>query len=616
MRFTSFIFAPGLIAALVLLEASPIAIKADVSATLPVLGLFKTYINFEALVNPPRQWSYQEPAPADAKISLRIGLKLQNVERFRQMVIDLSTPCHPTYGQYMTQDEINAIINPKEKSVQLVLEWLKSAGIPAIHDGHSVKAEVTVAQAQVLLQTQFGVYLNTLTSKTAIRTLSYRLPEILKDHVDLVQPTTMFGLELLTPRVSTEDLKRPAVPAVMENEPSRADCDHGVTPQCLMDLYKITGVTPHSNNATIIGVGGFLNEYGNRADLQKFFKDYRPEFLGREYRTLSVNGGLDDQTKPGTEANLDIQYTAGLMTPEAVTYYTVGGSPPFKADANTPSNTNEPYEEFVDYLLAKHKKYTEAPVGMKDESDRLPATISLSYADFEQTVPKTYAERVCDLFTQLGAMGTTVLAASGDFGVGGPTDPGPEKCFSNDGTETTKFMPLFPASCPFVTTVGATVGISPEKAVNFTGGGFSEYFAQPNYQSKHVEGYLDGIGTKYSGLFRPEGRAYPDVAAQGYQFQVYVNGKVESVSGTSASTPVFATIVWYLNDERVSRGLPTMGFLNPLLYSYPHALNDIVLGNNPGCGTKGFDAVAGWDPVTGLGTPDLTKLKEVSVLCT
>jgi tripeptidyl-peptidase-1 len=43
-----------------------------------------------------------------------------------------------------------------------------------------------------------------------------------------------------------------------------------------------------------------------------------------------------------------------------------------------------------------------------------------------------------------------------------------------------------------------------------------------------------------------------------------------------------------------------VGFINPVLYANPSALNDIKKGNNPGCLTSGFTAVSGWDPVTGM----------------
>jgi tripeptidyl-peptidase-1 len=51
-----------------------------------------------------------------------------------------------------------------------------------------------------------------------------------------------------------------------------------------------------------------------------------------------------------------------------------------------------------------------------------------------------------------------------------------------------------------------------------------------------------------------------------------------------------------------------VGFINPVLYANPGVLNDIKKGNNPGCGTDGFQAVKGWDPVTGLGTPNYGKM--------
>ena len=65
------------------------------------------------------------------------------------------------------------------------------------------------------------------------------------------------------------------------------------------------------------------------------------------------------------------------------------------------------------------------------------------------------------------------------------------------------------------------------------------------------------------------------------------------IGGTSASTPTFAALVALLNDARLKAGLPTLGFMNPLIYligaQVPSAFNDITKGNNPGCGTEGFN---------------------------
>lgn len=44
--------------------------------------------------------------------------------------------------------------------------------------------------------------------------------------------------------------------------------------------------------------------------------------------------------------------------------------------------------------------------------------------------------------------------------------------------------------------------MNPEVGVNFSGGGFSRYFDQPDYQANAVSGYLGGLGTKYAGKFK------------------------------------------------------------------------------------------------------------------
>jgi subtilase family serine protease len=71
--------------------------------------------------------------------------------------------------------------------------------------------------------------------------------------------------------------------------------------------------------------------------------------------------------------------------------------------------------------------------------------------------------------------------------------------------------------------------------------------------------------------------------------------------GISGSTPIFASIINRINEMRLNAGKNALGFLNPALYSNSEMFNDIVNGTNPGCGTHGFSAVLGWDPVTGLG---------------
>jgi tripeptidyl-peptidase I len=162
-----------------------------------------------------------------------------------------------------------------------------------------------------------------------------------------------------------------------------------------------------------------------------------------------------------------------------------------------------------------------------------------------------------------------------------------------------------------VTTVGGTTHV-PEIGVDFSGGGFSNYFTRPSYQQKAVSAFLKGLGKTYKGLFNPNGRAYPDVSTQADNFRVFFQGSPIPVGGTSASCPTFNGFVALLNDARLKKKLPPLGFLNPMIYSKAiSGFNDITTGNNPGCGTPGFNATKGWDPVTGVGTPNFGKLKSI-----
>jgi len=66
----------------------------------------------------------------------------------------------------------------------------------------------------------------------------------------------------------------------------------------------------------------------------------------------------------------------------------------------------------------------------------------------------------------------------------------------------------------------------------------------------------------------------------------------------TANLQIVAGIISLVNDMKLSRGLPPLGFLNFWLYG-PAAVSfyDIKSGSNPGCTTEGFSATKGWDPV-------------------
>ena len=94
------------------------------------------------------------------------------------------------------------------------------------------------------------------------------------------------------------------------------------------------------------------------------------------------------------------------------------------------------------------------------------------------------------------------------------------------------------------------------------------------------------------------------VSTQGWNFDVYLDGNLDLIGGTSASSPTFASVIALINDQLVAAGKPVLGFLNPWLYSTASdAFTDITEGKNVGftCpdSAVAFEATTGWDPVTG-----------------
>jgi tripeptidyl-peptidase I len=138
------------------------------------------------------------------------------------------------------------------------------------------------------------------------------------------------------------------------------------------------------------------------------------------------------------------------------------------------------------------------------------------------------------------------------------------------------------AGCPYVTSVGATQlnGGRSEVAAQLSSGGFSNYFKTPSYQSAAVRSYIKGLGSEFAGRYNTSGRGIPDVSALGMNYIIEARGNATSDDGTSCSAPVFASVIAMLNDELIAAGKPTLGFLNPLLYSskVSAAFNDIKSG--------------------------------------
>jgi hypothetical protein len=98
-------------------------------------------------------------------------------------------------------------------------------------------------------------------------------------------------------------------------------------------------------------------------------------------------------------------------------------------------------------------------------------------------------------------------------------------------------------------------------------------------------------------------------------FVDYNNGSSGGFAGTSCAAPLWAGFCALVNQQSVAASGTTVGFLNPALYAiakgsnYANCFHDTTTGNNIGTNTPGlYNAVAGYDLATGLGTPNGTNL--------
>ncbi|WP_329457514.1 S53 family peptidase [Streptomyces sp. NBC_01497] len=362
------------------------------------------------------------------------------------------------------------------------------------------------------------------------------------------------------------------------------------TPPQLAEAYGFpAGTDGRGRIAALVEFGGGYDE----AELGTYFRELglRPPAV----RSVSVAGAVNS---PGTdedadgEVQLDIE-VLGALAPgaELVVYFAPG--------------TMRGYVEAVS--AAVHASPT-------------PTVLSISWgAPEDRWTPQSLAA-LEEALADAAALGITVCAAAGDTG-------------STDGERDGRPHLDYPGSSPHVLSVGGTslrmgagagngagsaaVPHAVETVWNAlavgggaTGGGRSATFPLPLWQRLHHrrthQRQHPGQGHDH-GQGPADRRGVPDVAAvadPSTGYRIRVGGKATTLGGTSAAAPLWAALVC-----RLSEALDApLGLLPPLLYALeaqtaPAPLTDITSGGN-----GDYEAAAGWDPCTGLGTPHGTAL--------
>ncbi|GGH90995.1 protease pro-enzyme activation domain-containing protein [Arthrobacter liuii] len=489
--------------------------------------------------------------PVDPSRRIEVTVILRRQEPLTEM------PAEP-----MTKEELTARHGASAADVNLAIETFTRLGADIIHaDPASRRLRLggTVKQ----LSTIFGTSLEEVTSSGPHghdithrhRTGGLQIPAELDGIV-----TAVLGLD-----------DRPQARAQFRAIPNAA-AGTSYTPPELAKIYNFPAGTDGSGQVVaIIELGGGFGQ----ADLDAYFSALG--ITGPKVTAVGVDGAANqpgqDPTGADGEVLLDIEVVGALAPRAEILVYFA-------------PNTDAGFLDAV--INASH-------------ATPAPASISISWGQNEDEWTAQARTAMDQALADASALGVTVTAAAGDNG-------------SADGATDGKDHADFPAASPHVLACGgtrldadsATGTIRSETVWNdgphsATGGGYSDAFPAPAWQ-KHLPSHNRHHPPAPKPTAAGHGRGVPDVSGvadpqTGYR--VRVDGKDMVIGGTSAVAPLWAALIALLAQDTGKR----FGQIQPLLYSLRNGFHDVTAGNN---GT--YQAAAGWDPCTGLGSPDGTAL--------
>lgn len=169
------------------------------------------------------------------------------------------------------------------------------------------------------------------------------------------------------------------------------------------------------------------------------------------------------------------------------------------------------------------------------DMDNPPLVNSISYGSEESQFSNSAINQFETTARLLSLQGVTLLAGSGDDGVSGHS--------TRVSAENCGYHPIWPTTSPYVVSIGGTQGpesgsteiacSSKTGGVITTGGGFSTLYSRPSWQDTLVSNYFAVVNASPPATgYNENGRAYPDVSAMAYNYNVIVGGNWTLQSGT------------------------------------------------------------------------------------
>jgi tripeptidyl-peptidase-1 len=534
------------------------------------------------------------------------------LDALEQKFWTVADPKSSEWRNFLSREEVDSIIAPSAVDVETVTSWLGGLrGARVMPAGDHIKVRAPAGEVERLFETEVFLF-NHENGHLIARTMGkHSVPGNVAAAIDFVSGLTEFPMH----RTSSRKVPKP------DTDTPKASVTVLTAPQTLQTMYSVPATAADQISQS---VAEFQDDASyNKQDLQTFFK--QTEIAEQ---TVADTVGPYDGTYPDTEATLDTQYIMAVGQKEVDWYWTSNGWM-YDWATNFFNTTKVPDSVSISWGWA--------------EDGQCSSGIDSTVCSTLGVDSRAYVARVNTEFQKIGLRGVSLLAASGDSGANGRTD--------GECTDT-KLHASFPASSPYITAVGATmltdakfdlenppaacsalgssskcasggteVAVSSQEAGFTSGGGFSTYTPMPSYQQDAVAAYLkSGTDLPPASYFNSSNRAFPDIAAMGNNFLIYMDlyGGWSTVGGTSASSPTVAGVMSFLNAASYKASGKPLGFLNPFLYQMyadePDAFTDVTTGDNKctedGCfsSCKGYLCAKGWDPVTGLGTPVASKM--------
>jgi kumamolisin len=471
-------------------------------------------------------------------------------------------------GEVLSAEQLNQKYSPKKADVDALKSWLAEQSFKIVGEspgGTGVYAKATVGQ----IEQSLGVNMVSVTKKGITYTAAQNAPSL---PMSIGAPVhAIIGLQPF--RHADKHLAH----KLLQSNRATLDRNGLPAPNIANSPPYLVDEIVRAYNANALGATGagqtiaiLIDTFPNDNDVVDFWKANGIAVDLTRIGKIKVGSG--HLPAPEGEETLDVSWTSGIAPEAKIKIYATGSL------------------QFVALDLALDRIIADA----SDDPTLRQLSISLGLGETFLGGPDGEVATQHQKFLRLAAMGVNVFVSSGDAG----SNP------SSDGqTSNGPLQAEYAASDTAVVGVGGTSlklapgdgSVAEEDGWSGSGGGDSIFFDRPVWQ-------------KGKGVPSDNKRSVPDVSAAADPNEgafLVLHGQPTGIGGTSWAAPVWAGICALINEARRTAGLPSLPYLNPLIYPLigTGCFRDITDGSN-----GEFPAGPGYDRVTGLGAPDVKQL--------